>query len=307
MNPTRLHKGQSVLTLLDDYCVIDIETSNNGRQFGEIVEISALKVRSNQIVSTFDYLIKPTCPIDSWAQSIHHISNEMVKDKPSIATVYPLFMDFIQHDLLVGHNIHFDINFIYDYHQELNQKPLSNDFVDTLRLARLTLKGLPSYSLSNLNQYFGFNPTIHRALSDCVATHHLYQILKNRLSDDEKEKLTQRKVSRYKNSTSLDLEALTPENTIFNPETVFNQKTVLFTGKLTKFTRKQAAQEVVNRGGKVLNEFDPRLDILIVGDINLQLQKYGHLSTKHQMALNYEHISILTEQQFLELIEINQD
>lgn len=299
MSIVREFKGENRLTLLDDYTIIDIETSNNGRKYGEIVEISCVKVRNNEIVATFDELIKPTKPIDPWTQSIHHISNEMVRNKPSIKEVYPKLLDFVGDDLLIGHNVHFDINFIYDYHQELNQPPLSNHFLDTLRLARRTLPKMSSYSLSNLSEHFGFEPTTHRALEDCLATHRLYQILKNRLSDDEKENLAKLKVKPSRWVPSFDLESLTPENTFFDPESKFKNKKVLFTGKISKLTRKEAAQLVVNQGGKVLNDFTPEIDILVVGK-----QRYPNsLSTKQKQALNYEHITILTQEQFLDLIK----
>lgn len=295
----RIYKGQSLLTLLDDYCVIDIETSNNGRRYGEIVEISCLKVRNNQIVDSFDELIKPEFPIDKWTQSIHHISNEMVKDKPSIKEIYPKLLKFIQNDLLIGHNVHFDINFIYDYFEELNQPPLSNDFLDTLRLARRTLKGLKSYSLSNLSTHIGYEPTIHRALEDCIATHNLYQYIKQRLSLKEIEELSQVK-TRAQLSTRPNYADLKPQNTLFeNNNSIFNKKAVVFTGKLNKFTRKQAAQIVVNNGGKVFNDFDQHIDILVVGDIDYQLKKYNRLSTKHRQALLVPHIIIMSEEEFM--------
>lgn len=303
MTNQRPFKGNNLLTLLDDYTVVDIETSSNGRLYGEIIEIGAVKVRNNEVVSTFNELIKPTKPIDAWTQSIHHISNEMVKDKPPMSIVYRQFIEFLGDDLIIGHNVNFDINYLYDYHHELNMPPLSNDYLDTLRLARRTLKGHKSYSLSNLSQHFGFNATIHRAVEDCLATHNLYQILKNRLSEKEKLFLSTLKTTHYSNK-SFDLESLKAESTLLNNNSYFNEKAVVFTGKLTQFTRKQAAQLVVNLGGKVYNEFNPEVDILVVGDVNLQVQKYGKLSSKHQQALFFQQqgypIDILTQEEFIE-------
>ncbi len=284
MTNKRVYKGQSLLNLIDDYTVIDIETSMNGRIYGEIIEIGAIKVRNNQIVASFSELIKPTKPIDRWTQTIHHISNDMVKDKPPIEIVYPLFLNFIETDILIGHNVHFDINYLYDYHQELNQPPLSNDFVDTLRLARRTLKGLKSYSLSNLSVHFGFSETNHRAVDDALATHRLYQLLKNRLSVSERLfLLDDSKVS------------------LFNDVKIFKEKAVVFSGRFNRFTRKQAAQIITNSGGQVLNKLHLGVDYLIVGD-------YQQLSTKHKQAIELQSlgypIKILTQQEFIDLIDL---
>lgn len=284
MTNKRVYKGQSLLNLIDDYTVIDIETSMNGRIYGEIIEIGAIKVRNNQIVASFSELIKPTKPIDRWTQTIHHISNDMVKDKPPIEIVYPLFLNFIETDILIGHNVHFDINYLYDYHQELNQPPLSNDFVDTLRLARRTLKGLKSYSLSNLSVHFGFSETNHRAVDDALVTHRLYQLLKNRWSVSERLfLLDDSKVS------------------LFNDVKIFKEKAVVFSGRFNRFTRKQAAQIITNSGGQVLNKLHLGVDYLIVGD-------YQQLSTKHKQAIELQSlgypIKILTQQEFIDLIDL---
>lgn len=256
----------------------------NGRIYGEIIEIGAIKVRNNQIVASFSELIKPTKPIDRRTQTIHHISNDMVKDKPPIEIVYPLFLNFIETDILIGHNVHFDINYLYDYHQELNQPPLSNDFVDTLRLARRTLKGLKSYSLSNLSVHFGFSETNHRAVDDALVTHRLYQLLKNRWSVSERLfLLDDSKVS------------------LFNDVKIFKEKAVVFSGRFNRFTRKQAVQIITNSGGQVLNKLHLAVDYLIVGD-------YQQLSTKHKQAIELQSlgypIKILTQQEFIDLIDL---
>lgn len=297
MTNTRPYKGNCLLKLLDDYTVIDIETSMNGRIYGEIIEIGAIKVRNNQVIDTFDQLIKPTQPIDSWTQSIHHISNAMVKDKPPIDVIYPLFLKFIENDLLVGHNVHFDLNYLYDYHQELNQPPLSNDFVDTLRLARRTLKGLNSYSLSNLSIHFGFSETNHRAVDDALATHRLYQQLKNRLSKSEIDFLANLKPPQ----SNAKPKSLQKELTLFDNIAVFKEKAVVFSGRFNRFTRKQAAQIIINSGGHVLSSLHPNVDYLIVGE-------YRQLSSKHQQALRLQSlgypIQILSQQAFIELIDL---
>ena len=292
---TRPYKGENTLKLTSDYCVIDIETSKNGRRYGEIVEISSLKVRDNQIIDVFDTLVKPIKPIDSWTQSIHHITNKMVQNAPMMSQVYPKFLEFVGSDVLVGHNVHFDINFIYDYHQELNQPPLSNTFIDTLRLARRTVPGLASYSLSNLSVHFGYEATKHRALGDCENTHLIYQAMKNRLTTEELEYLATLKVGRYLPRDRTSLSDIKP--TLEEPLTghLLTKKKVCFTGRLKGVTRKQAAQWVVNVGGIPMDYIDNTTDYLVVADINKLTSKLIH-------AKRLKHITILSQEEFMNLL-----
>ena len=286
---TRPFKGNNTLKLTDNYTVIDIETSNNGRLYGEIVEISAIKVRDNQMVETFDTLLKPTMPIDPFTQRIHNITNKMVMNAPKIEEMYPKLLRFIQNDILVGHNVHFDINFLYDYHQELNQPPLSNDFIDTLRLARRTLLNVKSYKLTDLSQFFGYSATTHRALEDCENTHLVYQALKNRLTEEEIEHLATIKAGSSTSSRN-SLFGITPQTTSYNKSNYFYQKKVAFSGRLKGISRKQAAQLIVNCRGIVYEEIRPEVDILILG-------AHHHYSKKHQMAMEYN-LQIMDQEEF---------
>ena len=54
----RIHKGKSLIENLNDYTVLDIETTSLDSRDGEILEISALKIRNKEIVGEFSKLIK---------------------------------------------------------------------------------------------------------------------------------------------------------------------------------------------------------------------------------------------------------
>ena len=62
----------------------------------------------------------------------------MVSDAPEFEEVLPLFLAFIGNDILVGHNIaSFDMKFLYRDFEKYMGVVLPNDFVDTLRLAKI--------------------------------------------------------------------------------------------------------------------------------------------------------------------------
>ena len=75
---------------------------------------------------------------------------------------------------------------------------------------------------------------------------------------------------------------------------ILNGETFLFTGKLTAFTRDQAKEMVEMNGGKLISSVTKNLQNLVVGEnAGSKLQKAEALKT----------VRILTEQQFLDLIQ----
>lgn len=180
MDNKRINKGKSLYAFPDSYTVIDIETSGFSPERCEIIEISALKVRNNVITDVFQQLIKPKHPIDRFITELTGINNTMVKNCPDIKEVLPDFVDFIGDDILMGYNVHFDINFLYDNMLKHFGFYLTNDFVDVLRLSRKALPQLKRKSQTDVAGYFGISTAgAHRALKDCEICNECYIRLKD--------------------------------------------------------------------------------------------------------------------------------
>ena len=175
----RLYKGNSLIRKLDDYTVLDIETTSLDSFSGEIVEISAIKVRNRKEVDSFSKLIKTKNEIGYFTTRLTGITNEMVEKQGSeLVDVLQEFKNFLDNDIIVGHNVNFDINFIYDNMEENLNAYLSNDFVDTLRISRKVLPNLRHHKLDDLIRYFNLTRrNEHRALNDCILTNQVYMNL----------------------------------------------------------------------------------------------------------------------------------
>ena len=176
MNNNRLYKGHSLIKNLNDYTVLDIETTSLDSFTGEIVEISAIKVRDKKEVDTFSELIKTHNRLGAFTTRLTGITNEMVqKEGKDLINVLQQFKDFLDRDIIVGHNVNFDINFIYDSMYKNMNEYLTNDFVDTLRISRKVLPNLRHHKLDNLIDYFNLvKRDEHRALNDCILTNQVY-------------------------------------------------------------------------------------------------------------------------------------
>ncbi|MDD3232090.1 MAG: 3'-5' exonuclease [Clostridia bacterium] len=146
----REHKGSSKIELVNSYIVLDIETTGLDLVYDEIIEIGALKVVNGQIVETFSELVRPNNKISQFISSLTGITNEMLDSAQEIDKVLPRFIDFAQNMLIVGHNVNFDINFIYDYTLNVLNKPFANNFIDTLRLSRKIFNNLKTIDYRQL-------------------------------------------------------------------------------------------------------------------------------------------------------------
>lgn len=153
--------------------ILDVETTGFKPELGhEIIEIGALKIVRDKILGEFHAMVKPTRPVDPDSQKIHGITDDMLaaEGKPA-GDVFPAFVEFAGKNVLVGHNIKFDMGFINFHLAKLGLDPLKNGTMDTLDIAKRLLI-LPSYSLERVAQYLKVpQPLAHRALADVTTTH----------------------------------------------------------------------------------------------------------------------------------------
>lgn len=168
-------KGKSLIEDLSDYTVVDIETTGMNWNFCNILEISGLKVRNKEIVEEFSKLINPHEPIPYFIRNLTGITDEMVYNAPELKEVLIKFKEFLKDDIIVGHNVNFDVNFLYDNFINVLNEPLTNNFVDTLRISRKLLPELKHHKLDNLIDYYDIKSRDkHRALNDCILTNEVY-------------------------------------------------------------------------------------------------------------------------------------
>lgn len=177
-------KGKQICQYVSDYVLYDLETTGISCTYDEIIEISALKVRNGIVVDEFSELVNPGRSIPYEASIVNNITDEMVADAPLFEAVLPLFLEFIGEDVLVGHNINsFDMKFIYRDCERYFGKTLTNDYIDTLRIAKMVFPDWKHRRLADLAEYYGISTMgAHRALADCKMNQQVFELLGKELS-----------------------------------------------------------------------------------------------------------------------------
>ena len=300
----RAYKGQSLVLFPEDYTVVDIETTGFDPMFDAIIEVAGIKYKGKNEVDRFQSLVKPDYnEIPDYITELTGITNEMVADAPSIKEVLPRFLKFIGEDIVVGHNAHFDVNFIYDYAGYLELKPFSNDFVDTLRLSKRLYPELKSHKLSALAAHLDVEADgEHRAFADCVTTQKCLSAMDAyaaqnggipALAEDLYRKLSKLVVA---------------ETSDFNVDSPVYGRTFAFTGTLERMTRKEAMQAVVNAGGHCTDGVVAETNFLVLGNNDyckaIKDGKSAKQKKAEKMKLKGSDIETISERVFYDMLGI---
>ena len=263
--PQRPGKGESVLCLPRDDTVVDTETTGLSTESCCLIEVSALRVREGRVAAEFSTLIRPPWRevqkngqwqegyVDDFIQGLTGITDEMLEGAPLPEEALPQVEVFLGRDLLLGHNVGFDTAFLYDSFQKYLGRPLGNNSLDQLRLARKLLPQLPHHRLGDVAAALGVPyQGAHRALADCWITYGCYEKLRAlALSQGTEEEFLQR--FEKKKSPKPRYPGV--------PGHPFYQKTLVLTGSLDTSQNREA---VLRAGGKVGKEVAAGVDFVAI-------------------------------------------
>ena len=178
----------------NEFVVFDTETTGLAPSKDRIVELAAIRFVDGIPTEVFDTFINPEKTIPAEASAINHITNEMVKDAPTISEVLPSFEAFVGKSPLVAHNLEFDLKFLFYSGSTITDTP--RKYYDTLAQSQKLLKrtknrynkefdmwetdydsdwDVENYKLGTLAEYFDITfPCQHRASGDAFVTGKLF-------------------------------------------------------------------------------------------------------------------------------------
>lgn len=302
----RTEKGQSLIDFPKDFTAVDVETTGLDASVDELIEIAAIRIRGGKETARFETLVNPGFEISGFIEDLTGITNEELLTAPGAVECLPKFMDFVGDDVIVGHNVNFDINFIYEGLLKCGYSPIRNNFVDTLRISRRIRPDLSHHRLSDLSVEYSIpQPIAHRALADCETAVAVLDALEAEMKKrgiDIKElwKPKKKSASRVAGIIASSLDDAKPWNPLY-------KKQCVFTGKLESLTRKEAAQLVVNLGGLCADSVTKKTNYLVMGSNEYNPTVRDGKSNKQKKAealiLKGADLQILSESVFLEMLD----
>ncbi|MDX2128661.1 MAG: DEDD exonuclease domain-containing protein [Chloroherpetonaceae bacterium] len=153
------------------FTVIDLETTGGVKPENTIIEVSAFQFIGGRITGEYTTLVNPLQPISYFISEYTGITNEMVKEAPTMKQIIGDLRHFIGESIFVAHNIGFDFGFVNLELSRYGLKQLENPTLCTVRLARRLTPKNQRKNLGALAAYFGVElKNRHRARGDSLAT-----------------------------------------------------------------------------------------------------------------------------------------
>lgn len=271
--------------MLESFIALDFETS-----YGHIpCSIGIVEFKNGEPISEYYSLIKPIDlkfnPINS---RINGIYLEDVQNEREFCEIWNEIERFFHNQNIIAHNASTDISILEKTLSFYNiPKPTYRTFC-TLAISKAKVN-LENYKLSTLATYFKIEQNnYHNALDDAFVCGYLF----NHLNHEAFEYKFKERVKKEK-SNSVSLINVNRNEILSSCSFMLVDKTFLFTGRLSLFTREQAEDMVEKHGGKNISAVSKNLNYLVVGE------KAG---SKLKKAQDIGTIEILDEQEFLDLI-----
>jgi len=156
------------------FVVFDTETTGLLPHKDEIVQIGAVRVVNGRIVpgERIDQLVNPGMPIPPASTKVHHVTNEMVADAPSIDIAARSFHKFSGDAVIVAHNAPFDMAFLKRHGKRLGLE-WDHPIIDTVLLSAVLFGASETHTLDALCDRLDVTipPHLrHTALGDAQAT-----------------------------------------------------------------------------------------------------------------------------------------
>ncbi|RHW48289.1 PolC-type DNA polymerase III [Bombilactobacillus bombi] len=162
-----------------EYVIFDVETTGLSAVYDSIIELAATKMKDGKVVGEFDEFIDPGHPLSATTINLTSITDEMVKGSNSEAQALEKFQKFVGDDILVGHNVTFDIGFLNAALHRNGQPSVNVPVIDTLEMSRTLHSEYRNHKLDSLAKRYSIQlEHHHRANSDALTTGYLmYKLL----------------------------------------------------------------------------------------------------------------------------------
>ena len=161
------------------FVVVDVETTGLDPESNRIIQIAL--IRTDAFANPLGYwtsFVNPEIPIMNG--EIHGITATDVEDAPTFAVLVDTIADKIKGQVLVGHNLVFDVSFLTSEFARAGKELPSLEAVCTVQESHYFMPHLSSRRLSDCLAVLGVKPDVeHRALEDAVAITTLFNFFVN--------------------------------------------------------------------------------------------------------------------------------
>ena len=160
-----------------DIALLDVETTGRDASVDRVVEVGIVVGRHGEVVAKYNWLINPGIPIPAEVTAIHHITDEMVADKPRFEEIAHEIVAALRGCIPAAYNALFDRAFMLGEFSRAKTDLTGHatlarevDWVDPLTWARDIQAEEKSKALGEVATRLGISlENAHRAQDDAEA------------------------------------------------------------------------------------------------------------------------------------------
>jgi len=161
------------------YIALDLETTGLEPGRDEIIEVGAVKFRGNEVLETYQTLVKPKQVLPIKIARLTGIDAHELTTAPTFNSIGGQLAKFLKSYPIIGHSVDNDLRFLQQQGLKVTQP-----HYDTFDLATLLIPQLPNYSLSTIAEHLQIqHPDAHRALADAEASRLVFSALLDKLAE----------------------------------------------------------------------------------------------------------------------------
>ena len=161
---------------MKNYVVFDLETPNESNT--SISSVALLIVENNKVIKSISQLINPESHFDPYNIKLTGITPEDVENSPTFKQYWPEISDYLTSNIVVGHNIQFDLRTVSRVLNHYDMEIPEFDYCCTLLLSRKHFN-LNSYKLTNVAKHIKFDYNPHVAIEDARASYEILEHINN--------------------------------------------------------------------------------------------------------------------------------
>jgi DNA polymerase III subunit epsilon len=326
-----------------DFTVLDFETATGRRN--SVCQAAIAVVRDGKIIGSKDWLIQP--PDNEYSHfntMIHGLTAEKTANSPRFIDIWEELKTYLDGEVVLMHNAAFDIDCL---RQSLALHNLEAPFLwynCTYQMSKTLFPDMKNHKLSTLCTFFNIYLNHHDALSDVEATANLALTLAEEHDIEGNDQFytksnfdwgrltpldhlpcfyrynnrpSENKSGKWEGSLGKQISIKKEVELLAESEQKFKDKTIVFTGELSRYTREEVEYLAKQHGARVTVVPSNKTDIVVVGEYLLKpaVTKNSHLPDKSKEGMSGKErkardlvakgskIEIMNEWHFLKIVE----
>jgi DNA polymerase-3 subunit epsilon len=284
-------------------------------------------VRDGIIIENDCININPEVEIHSYLKYLLDVDDPDFYNEPTFPIAWPRIRQILESsDFVISHGTTFDFNILTNVLNRYNLNvPVIEKIVCSMVSSRKIFRESPSHAILWLAPMLGLKWFAWRAIDNSKLSAQIFiEIMKRSGCDTIDDfcevynveigslspelgfkKCISKRVYKPRPSYSYNIEGLIQDESKIDEDHLLYAQNVAFTGKLSRLTRLEAMQMVLDIGGIPKNSVSKETDFLVVGQQDYRIVGEDGMSSKQEKAIKYKEsgidIEILSEEDFIGL------